>query len=39
MQLHIFSLSQKGTLAYMTKKSRFAKERGVLLSLKIRDFG
>ena len=29
MQLHIFSLSQKGILAYITKKLRFAKKKGV----------
>ena len=40
IQLHIFSLSQKGYFSlYYKKKSRFAWKRGVSLGLKISDFG
>ena len=38
MQLHIFSLSRKGTSAYMTKQIPFCLKRGVLFSLKTSDF-
>ena len=39
MQLHIFSLSQKSTLAHITKKNRVLLKRGVLLGPQISDFG